>query len=330
LVARVFRSGKSELIADLQTVDLSQEPHGGKYKAAQDQGGQSILSVPLIAGGQVLGVITLGAAKDRRPYDSDDVSLVEEVAGKAALALSNARLYGALQEADHRKEEFLGLLGHELRNPLAGIRNAVTLLRRRADQPDQVARWVDVIDRQQLLLSRLVDDLLDVSRINSGKIDLIAQPIDLAAIVRDGIDAAMHSQDLSAFQVSLQVTAEPIVVHGDAVRLAQIVSNLLDNARKYNLPNGRITVTLTSHGQSAELAIADTGVGIDAQALATIFEPFEQLSVGDRTRAGLGLGLTLVKRLTEMHGGTIRAESPGPGQGSVFRLQLPLISPTRP
>jgi PAS domain S-box-containing protein len=326
LVARVWRSGKSELIADLQALDLTAHPDGGKLQTPKQSGVRSMLSVPLRARERVLGVLTMGAGNARRPYTTDDLALAEEVAAKAALALDNAQLFGALQEADQRKEEFLGLLGHELRNPLAGIRNAVALLRRRGDRPDQVERWVGVIDRQQLLLSRLVEDLLDVSRINSGKIVLDLQSLDLGAVVQEGCDAARHSLGLTPEQVVTRLPDRPVPVTGDTVRLAQILSNLLDNAWKYNRPGGHITVDLATEGDSAVLSIADTGVGIAPHALATIFDPFVQLSVGDRAKAGLGLGLTLVKRLTEMHGGTILAESPGDNQGSTFRLRLPLAA----
>jgi PAS domain S-box-containing protein len=325
LVARIFRSGKSELIADLQSLDLTQLPDGSKFQKPKEAGVRSLLCVPLVARERVLGVLTLVASKDRRPYTDDDVPLVEEVAAKAALALDNARLYGALQEADHRKEEFLGLLGHELRNPLAGIRNAVHLLQRRPDQPDQVERWTGVIDRQQRLLSRLVEDLLDISRINSGKIALNRQAVDLAQIVGDGAEAAMHAHGLAAEQMRITLPAGPLLVSGDAIRLAQIVSNLLDNAWKYNVPGGHVLVDLTAKEGVASLTVTDTGLGIAAHAMATIFDPFVQLNVGDRAKAGLGLGLTLVKRLTEMHGGTISVSSPGEGQGSTFCLQMPLL-----
>jgi PAS domain S-box-containing protein len=330
LIARVFRRGRGELIPDLQAMDPDLEPDIARIREIRRLGIRSIVSAPLIARGRVLGVLSLGVEKDRRPYGPDDLALMEEVAHKAGLALDNARLYEALQESDHRKEEFLGLLGHELRNPLAAIRNAVTLVQRRAEQPDDVTRWTAVIDRQQRLLSRLVADLLDVSRINSGKIALDLQPVDLTAIVRDGVDNIRQAHGLTGEQIRLTLPVSPLLVNGDAVRLSQIVGNLLDNAWKHNVPGGHVDVMLAPDAKTAKLTIADTGVGIAPEALTTIFEPFVQVFGGDRAKAGLGLGLTLVKRLTDLHGGTISAASPGTGQGSEFQLQLPLLAAGTP
>lgn len=325
LIARVFRSGRSELIADLQDLDLGTGPDAARLAVPKEAGVRSMISVPLRARERILGVLTMGADRRRRPYTPDDQALIEEVAAKAALALDNARLFEALQEADRRKEEFLGLLGHELRNPLAAIRNAVALLDRRADQPEQVERWVGVINRQQALLSRLVDDLLDVSRINSGKIALSLQPLDLRTLVAEATEAARHGLDLGPEQVRLRLPDTAVMVQGDPVRLGQILTNLLDNAWKYNHPDGHVGVELFSEGDTAVLEVCDTGVGIADAALATIFEPFIQLTTGDRAKAGLGLGLTLVKRLTELHGGTVTAASPGAGRGSTFRICLPQL-----
>jgi signal transduction histidine kinase len=230
----------------------------------------------------------------------------------------------ALRSANRRKDEFLAMLGHELRNPLAPIRNAVQIMRR-PDVPESLReRSRDIIDRQVDHLARLVDDLLDVSRIVQGKISLHTAPLDLATVVEQAVEASRPLIEARHHQLSVRLPGEPVRVNGDSVRLAQVVSNLLNNAAKYTDPGGRIRLETEACEHWAGIRIRDNGVGIPAALLPHVFDLFTQADHSlARTQGGLGIGLTLVKRLVEMHGGRVEARSGGPGQGSEFEVWLP-------
>jgi signal transduction histidine kinase/ActR/RegA family two-component response regulator len=234
----------------------------------------------------------------------------------------------ALQDADRRKDEFLAMLGHELRNPLAPILSAVDILERSdGASPADVERAREIIGRQSHQLRDLVDDLLDVARITTGKITLKKEPIDIASAVdraveqtRDLIESNRHD-----FQISLPDA--PVYVRGDLSRLTQVISNLLNNAAKYTEPGGAIRLEVTADEAEVTVKVSDTGMGIAADVLPHVFELFTQSRRGlDRALGGLGIGLTLVRRLVELHGGTVAAQSNGPGQGSEFRVSLPAFS----
>jgi signal transduction histidine kinase len=231
----------------------------------------------------------------------------------------------ALQESDRRKDEFLAVLSHELRNPLAPIQNGIYILRRAMPQDERAARAVEVIERQARHLERLVSDLLDVTRIARGKVQLQRQRLDLADALRRTADD--HRPDFAAKRVEFQVTTPPgpVWVDADPTRLAQIVGNLLVNALKFTDAGRSVSLALALDGRSAAIVVADEGAGIAPQLLPVIFDPFTQ---ADRTLArsqgGLGLGLALVKGMVELHGGDVSATSRGPGQGATFRVRLPL------
>lgn len=229
-----------------------------------------------------------------------------------------------VEDANRAKDEFLALLGHELRNPLGAISTAVHVLNRLGDPDDEAERLRAIILRQTQHLSRLVEDLLNVSKVNYGKIVLHKQLLDLR-------DQAVRA--LSSFQESgktaqhvISLTGEPLSVSADPTRLEQILSNLLDNALKYTPPGGRIEVTIAAEGRDAVVRVRDTGIGIQPGMLPVIFDLFVQASQNpDRSKGGLGVGLTLVKRLVELHGGTVSASSEGPNRGSEFVVRLPRI-----
>ena len=236
-----------------------------------------------------------------------------------------------LREADQRKDEFLALLAHELRNPLAPIRNAVTVMRMAAvDDPDwQCSR--DVIERQVGQLTRLVDDLLDVSRISRGKINLHREPLEMAAVVARAVESSRPLIDAHGHTLEVKLPDEPVRVMGDLTRLAQVVLNLLNNSAKYTPVGGHIRLAMEKETSWAVVRVGDTGMGIPADMLAKVFDLFTQVGrTLDRSEGGLGLGLTLVRRLTEMHGGTAEAFSDGPGRGSEFVLRLPLLATEQP
>lgn len=239
--------------------------------------------------------------------------------------LTERRRMESLEAAGRRVSEFLAMLSHELRNPLAPIENALHAMRLR-DIEDPAVRWSrDVIERQVAHLSRLVDDLLDISRLTSGRIHLTREPVELAVVVDRALEASRPTIDGRQHRLSLALTDDRLIVHGDVVRLTQIVTNLLLNAAKFTPERGTIRVTLAREGREAVLSVRDTGIGIAPMDLPLIFDSFAQVAqTPDRTLGGLGIGLTLVRRLVRMHGGTVEARSEGIGMGSEFEVRLPL------
>ena len=239
----------------------------------------------------------------------------------AALQVSEAQLRDAAQ----RKDEFLATLAHELRNPLAPVRNAVHLLKKKGHATPDVTWASDLIERQVQAMSRLIDDLMDVSRINQGKIELRRERLDLAAVLADAVETTRPLIDEASHTLDLVVPEQPFEVDADRARLAQAFTNLLNNATKYMDPGGRIGMTVRQDGSSLEVAVRDTGIGIAADRLNGVFEMFSQVETAlSRSRGGLGVGLSLTRKLIEMHGGTVTARSSGLGQGSEFVVRLPL------
>jgi signal transduction histidine kinase len=240
-----------------------------------------------------------------------------------------------LREADARKDEFLALLAHELRNPLAPIRTGLELIRLSGDAPDTVRRVRTMIERQVTLMVRLIDDLLDVSRITSGKIVLQRRPSSLVELVQTAVEAQRAAIEAGHITLSVEAPAESWVVDVDPARLVQIVSNVLHNASKFTPPGGRITLTMAiERGRResyAAIRVADTGIGIETPLLTRIFDLFTQGdALSEHAQGGLGIGLALARRLTEMHGGGIEARSDGPGCGSEFVIRVPLSTATLP
>jgi signal transduction histidine kinase len=243
------------------------------------------------------------------------------------LLAANAKL----EASDRNKNEFLGMLSHELRNPLAPLRNSLHILDRVDPASPSAARARDIMKRQLGHLTRLVDDLLDVTRIARGKIELRCGRVDLGELVRRSAeDHAALARDRGQELHVEAPAAGALLIEGDETRLAQVVGNLLHNATKFTPAGGRITVTACADGGAAEVRVRDTGQGIEAQLLARVFEPFTQAKQTlARTEGGLGLGLSLVKGIVELHGGTVAADSEGHGRGAEFVIRLPLGSPAR-
>ena len=231
-----------------------------------------------------------------------------------------------LRAADRRKDEFLALLAHELRNPLAPVRNAIGILRRKPVEDPQVAWCHDVIERQADQLKRLVDDLLDVSRITRGKIQLRHETVDLATVIAGAAETSAPVVHAHGHELRLAVPQRPLLVDGDASRLTQVVANLLNNAAKYQNDGGLIELELRRDGSDAVVSVRDRGIGLTHEMLSEAFDLFAQ---GDRTpdraQGGLGIGLSLVKQLVELHRGTVQASSDGPGCGSEFVVRLPCL-----
>lgn len=237
----------------------------------------------------------------------------------------------ALRETDRRKDEFLAMLAHELRNPLAAIRNAVQILRRNEGDAQTTRSASEILDRQVGHMIRQVDDLLDVSRISRGKIELRKERAELAPVVKHAVETTRPLCESLRHELSVTLPPRPIFLIGDPIRLAQVVGNLLNNACKFTDRGGRIWLAVEVEGDQAVIRVRDTGIGLAKDQLGQIFELFAQVDNSlERARDGLGLGLTLVKKLVEMHDGTVEAHSAGPGQGSEFVVRLPLLRESSP
>jgi signal transduction histidine kinase/CheY-like chemotaxis protein len=277
-------------------------------------------TITLGAGGEAFGRLLLANAPGRRWSDADR-ALVQEVARRGSLALANALLFHVVQEANRVKDEFLGTVSHELRTPLNAVLGWTRIL---ATVPPDAAlqkRATAVIERNAGSLARLVDELLDVSRISADKLLLDVRTVDLAAVARAAVDSMMPSA--GAKGIALTVDAQTAVVNGDPQRLHQVCSNLLANAIKFTAEGGRVRVTVALEGANARLTVEDDGVGIDEEFLPHVFEPFRQAdSTTTRSFGGLGLGLAVVHRIVEMHGGEVTAASDGRGRGSRFTVSL--------
>ncbi len=275
-------------------------------------------------GGRLLGHIVL-AGKTRGSFTKDDEAILIQLAHMAAVAYDNARLYEELRESDRRKDEFLVTLAHEMRNPLAPIRNAIHVMRLAGDDRSAIDESRAMIERQVLQLVRLVDDLLDLSRVRRGLIDLRSEQIELETVLTVAVEISRPLIEQSGHELTLALPQEPIPLVADPTRMVQVFSNLLNNAAKYTEPCGHIWISAQRETDWVTVRVRDNGLGIPTDMLTRIFELFTQVDqTTERSQGGLGIGLTLVKRLVELHGGTIQARSDGPGRGSEFELRLPI------
>jgi signal transduction histidine kinase/ActR/RegA family two-component response regulator len=286
---------------------------------------RSFLSVPMKSGGRTLGVITLIGTGAHSRFDAREVALVEELARRAALAVDNARLYREAQEANRAKDEFLANLSHELRTPMTAILGWAHLLQLEGVDEEQKALGIQTIRLSGQAQAKLIDELLDVSRIVTGKLHLNPAPLDLCQVVRAAVTAIGPAADAKRQTVALELQDASVPTTGDAGRLQQVFWNLLANAVKFTPPGGTIRVTVARpDALSATIEVSDTGEGIPRAFLPLVFERFKQAATIAKGRTGLGLGLAIAKDLVELHGGTIAAESAGEGRGSTFRVTLPV------
>jgi signal transduction histidine kinase len=234
----------------------------------------------------------------------------------------------ALRNELRRKDEFIATLGHELRNPLSILTTASLIFKMDSATSADMKRAADIIGRQVQQITRLISDLLDIERIDNNKLQLDRQSLDLRDIVTNSLESRRVVAERRKQSLTIHVPPDPVVVDADAVRLAQVVSNLVDNAVKYTPETGHIHVAVAAEGGEAVIVVQDDGAGIPSERFASIFEPFVQLSESRHAaRGGMGLGLSLVRRLTELHGGTVDVTSGGPGRGSRFAVHLPLQHP---
>lgn len=322
----VLQTGRSALVTEipesLLTAVAADDEH---LRSIKELGLKSFMVVPLVSRGRVFGTITFVTAESGRAYSKQDLALAEELANHAALAVENARLYQESQEASRLKDDFLATVSHELRTPLNAVLGWSRMLRGGKVDPETADQALEVIERNAKSQAQLIEDLLDVSRIITGKLRLNVSPVDPVPIINAAIDAVRPAA--TAKCIRIQTLLDPLAgtVSGDPDRLQQVIWNLLSNAIKFTPKNGRVQVTLERVNSHIEVTIADTGVGISSEFLPFVFDRFRQAdSTLTRSHGGLGLGLAIVRHLVEMHGGTVSADSAGAGQGAAFRIKLPL------
>ena len=325
LAGRVAAERRSIAMADIERDEaISHHPI--------EAGIRSLLDVPLVVGGRVIGVISIGS-KSRRVFATTEIELLELAAERIAVAIDGARAYegeqrarAAAEAANRAKDEFFAMLSHELRTPLGAILSWAHLLRSGRLDAAGTARAVQTIDRNARLQAQLINDLLDVSRIAAGKLELDLGVVDPASVVEAALSAVRPEADAAGLAVDATIDHSLGALHADPDRLQQVMSNLLSNAIKFTPRGGRIEVRLERAGSQATIAVNDTGPGVAADLVPHVFERFRQ-GEGPATRrhGGLGLGLTIVRHLVELHGGTVEVESPGELGGATFIVRLPLL-----
>jgi signal transduction histidine kinase/ActR/RegA family two-component response regulator len=333
-VPAVIRSRRAALVSPATSADLEREAQDAEQlEMLQRLGVTSWMVVPMIARDSVLGTMTFAVTESERRYDQRDLRFAEAVVGQAATAGDNARLYraaeagrAAAEAANRAKDQFLSTLSHELRAPLNAIFGWATMLERGDLPAEQSRRALQIILRNVGAQVRLIDDLLDLSRVGAGQLRLDVKPVDLRTVIEESVDSIRPAAGAKGIELQAVLASPGGPVGGDPDRLRQVVWNLLSNAVKFTPKAGRVQVQLQRAESHVEIVVSDTGAGIAPEFLPYVFDRFRQ---GDnssaRPRGGLGLGLTLVRSLVELHGGTVEAESPGEGRGATFVVKLPLM-----
>jgi PAS domain S-box-containing protein len=330
-VPNVLRTGKSEIyphIPDEMLVAAAlDEEH---LRIMREIGFTSALIVPLVTQGRILGAITFITAESGRHYRQEDLLLAETLAHRAAIAIDNARLYSRAQEANRMKDEFLATLSHELRTPLTAILGWSSMLRAGQLDAKTSKSAIEAIERNAKSQRQIIEDLLDVSRIITGKLRLDVREVEPTVLIDTAIEAVQPAAEAKEVRIQKVIDAGVGKLTGDPSRLQQVFWNLLSNAVKFTPKGGRVQVRLEQVDTHLEISVSDTGQGISTEFLPFVFDRFRQAdSTTTRKHGGLGLGLAIVRHLVELHGGTVRAESNGAGEGSTFTVTLPLISDYR-
>jgi PAS domain S-box-containing protein len=327
-IYEVLRTGEPIIVSEITDEMIAAGTRDeDEYRILRELGIKSFLCVPLAGRGGTLGAISFVSAESGHLYDAEDLRVAQDLASRAGIAIENARLYDRLRAADRRKDEFLATLAHELRNPLAPIRNALLLMKAYEGNGQHNELERSMAERQVIHLTRLVDDLMDVSRISSGKTELRKQPLALATILERAVESIRLSLEERGHDLAVLLPDPAIRLEADPTRLEQVFWNLLNNAIKYTEPGGSIRISASREGGEVIVRVGDSGVGIEPEILPRIFDMFVQASDhGGRSQGGLGIGLSLVRTLVEMHGGSVSARSDGPGLGSEFNVRLPALS----
>lgn len=291
---------------------------------------QSYLVVPLTARGRTSGTMAFASARPDYRYTYADLEMAQALAQRAAIAIDNARLYQEAQEANRLKDEFLAIVSHELRTPLNSILGWAQILCNHQLEPAKITKALETIERNARLQNKLINDILDISRIIQHQLRLEMQPVDLVPMIQAVIQDMQLMAQAKSIQLTAQLAAGVGQVLGDRERLQQIVWNLLSNAVKFTPDQGQVTVRVEAVGQFMQLTVIDTGQGISAEFLPHVFDRFRQAdSSKTRTQGGLGLGLAIVRHLVEMHNGTVQVSSDGEGRGATFTVQLPILEHAR-
>jgi PAS domain S-box-containing protein len=332
-VAKVMRTGRSELYPEVPDAMIEAASRDADHlRLLRELHLRSGMVVPLIARNRVLGAITLVYADTNRRYSQDDLEFAEMLAQRCAIAIDNARLFAAevrarksADLANEAKDEFLATVSHELRTPLTAIMGWVKLLSSPALDAAKRIRALETIDRNTVAMAELIDDLLDMSRIVSGRIRIDRQAVDLTLVVQAAIESIRPTAEAKNIRVTPLMEMESAVLTGDPGRLQQVFWNLLSNAVKFTPRGGSVELVLRRVESSVEVRVTDSGRGIAPTFLPYIFDPFRQEdATSTRARGGLGLGLAIARRLIELHGGHITVRSDGEGRGATFTVSLPL------
>ncbi|HEY2322573.1 MAG TPA: ATP-binding protein [Thermoanaerobaculia bacterium] len=315
---------KPTILNKLDEQFLTRASSGPEHAAlVRELGFGSMLVAPMVARGRTIGAVTFMTAQPGR-YTDDDASMGELIARRAAIAIDNAQLYRAAVEASNAKDEFLATISHELRTPMTATLGWVRMLNLGHFDPETHKTALDAIERSTRAQAKLIEDILDVSSIVLGKFRLDREPVDLRLVVDAAIETLRPASEAKQITIGVDASRWNGMVAGDADRLQQVMWNLLANAIKFGHRNGRIDVTVERADDHARITISDDGPGIDAAFLPFVFDRFRQADSGaKRLHGGLGLGLAIVRHLTELHGGSVRATSDGAGKGSTFIVELP-------
>jgi PAS domain S-box-containing protein len=330
ITVQAWRTGQTQYVPNFGE-DLLQKlgANDQLMQALRTLNPRSVISVPMKIRERTVGVISFCQSTRERSYTEADVSLAEDLARRVATSLDNAQLLASIRASEQQKDEFLAMLAHELRNPLAAIRYAAEAVRHATPQVD--GDLLGVIDRQAGNLTRLIDGLLDISRISREKIQLRREPIDAAAIVERAVAAFQPLIDEKKDRLTVEVADGPLPLFVDATRVEQIIVNLLTNAAKYSPSGSEIVLRAFAEENEAVIQVVDRGIGISAEMLPRVFDLFAQADrTLDRSQGGLGIGLTVVRKLAELHGGSVSAASEGEGQGATFTVRLPLSEAAEP
>ncbi|HYE66373.1 MAG TPA: ATP-binding protein, partial [Pyrinomonadaceae bacterium] len=325
-VANVLRTGQSELYAELSGSALAEVSHSAeRLQILLDLGIKSAMVVPMSIQGRTLGAISFASAEAGRRYGHEDLALAEDLAHRAALAVDHARLYREAQRANRIKDDFLATLSHELRTPMTAVLGWTQLLISGQLDEATTLRAIETIHRNARAQSQIIEDILDVSRIITGKLRLNVRPVKLASVIEAAIDSVRPAAEAKSIQLKSVLGPEMDLISGDPDRLQQVIWNLLSNAVKFTPGGGLVEVQLSRVDACAQVRVKDTGVGIKQEFLPYVFDRFRQAdSSTTRLHGGLGLGLAIVRHLVELHGGTVQAESEGVGRGVTFTINLPL------
>ncbi len=324
----VLRTGEHQLLPNItdevaESLGLKQD----ELVVADGHRPSSYLCVPVVARGRTIGAIAFMLADPKARFDDAALVLANSLANAAAVAIDNAKLYQETREANRLKDEFVAMVSHELRTPLTPILGCIHLLRTAKLSQANFDRALEMIERNAHTQVQIVEDLLDVSRIVSGKLHLAMKSTPLIPVLEAAIDAVRLSADAKGVQIVTKFQELEHPIDGDPHRLQQIVWNLLSNAVKFTPPEGRIEIAARPDGEHIQIQVTDTGVGIPADFLPYIFDRFRQVYDGNsKMRSGLGLGLAIVRHLVELHNGSIEADSAGPGLGAVFTLRFPIAA----